>query len=381
MRFVRVGIDLTALLPVHTGVDRYLTSLVRSLAAVDRDTRYELFVNREDRALFHGLPENFRVSALAARPRPVRLLFQQAVLPVAAARLGLDVLHSPSFIMPMVRGSCRHLLTIHDMTSFTLPYCHVPLRRSRPYKLAVETSIGRADLVSVPSPSVLSDVLELVNGIEAGRVRVIPAGIDEEFRPLAGAELGPRLRKLGIEWPYVLFVGTIEPRKNVQGLIAAFELAVERGGIPEHLVLAGMPGWDAERVVVRVRQSPLRDRVHFTGYVPSSELPALYAGASLFAWPSLQEGFGFPPLEAMGSGVAVVATRTSSLADNLDGAAELVPPGDAPALADAMLRLLRDGALRKERIDLGRSRASRFRGDVFARATLDGYRELAAMRR
>lgn len=377
---MRVGIDLTALLPAHTGVDRYLLGLVRSLAAVDRDTRYALFVNREDRALFDGLPENFLVVALATRLRATRLFFQQAILPAAATWLALDVLHSPSFIMPMVRGPCRHLLTIHDMTPFTLPECHVPLRRSRPYRLAVETSIRRADLVGVPSRSVRRDVVEWVDGVEPAQVRVIPPGIDEEFRPVARVDLGPRLGRLGIAWPYVLFVGTIEPRKNVQGLVSAFELACERGRIAEHLVLAGMPGWDAARAVARVRRSPVRDRVHLLGYVPSSELPVLYAGASLFAWPSLQEGFGFPPLEAMASGVAVVATRTSSLADNLDGAAELVSPGDESALADAILRLLRDEGLRRERIDLGLSRAARFRGDAFAQSTLDGYRELAAMR-
>lgn len=382
---MRVGIDLTALLPQHTGVDKYLVGLAFSLAELDPETSYLLFVNREDRGLFDGgagerLPRNFRVLGLSTRPRPVRFLFQQAIQPAILRAFGVDVLHSPSFLMPAIRAGSRHLLTVHDMTSFTHPECHVPLRRSAPYKRAIVHGIRTADLVSVPSPSVRRDILDLVDGLDGDRVRVIPAGVDARFEPRRPEDTSTRVRRLGIEWPYVLFVGTVEPRKNVARLVAAFERVVARGDVAEHLVIAGAPGWGAPAVVERLRTSPARDRVHMLGYVADPDLPWLYAGASAFAYPSLSEGFGFPPLEAMASGVPVVTSLSSSLADNLAGAAELVQPDDVEGLADALWRLLRDAELRRRRIEQGTERAAAFRWDSFARRTLDCYRELAEHR-
>jgi glycosyltransferase involved in cell wall biosynthesis len=386
---LRVGIDLTALLPQRTGVDNYLVNLVSSLAQVDRESRYVLFTNCEDRHLFKacrapdsvapdGLPHNFRVLPLSLRPRPARLLFQQVVQPAVATTLRLDVLHSPSFISPVWRGSQRHVLTIHDMTSWTLPQCHIPLRRSMPYKRAVARSIRAADLVSVPSPSVRQDVLNLIDGVSPSRVRVIPLGIQRCFEPRPQDEACVRLRRLGIEWPYILFVGTIEPRKNIVRLVESYRELVTEGHPREHLVLAGIVGHGNGPLMEKLRAPELRGRVHLLGYVPEAELPWLYAGAALFAYPSLQEGFGFPPLEAMATGVPVVASLGSAMMDNLQGAAELVPPEDIGALTGAMRRLLQDEKLRACRVREGHARAEKFRWDRFARETLDCYRELRA---
>ena len=386
---LRVGIDLTALLPEPTGVDNYLMNLVLSLAQVDAESRYVLFINREDRYLFtagrapdsnpaNDLPTNFRVVPLSFRPRPARLFFQQALQPAAMQVLRLDVLHSPSFIGPVWRGRQRHLLTIHDMTSFTLPHCHIPLRRSKPYQRAIDWSIRHADLISVPSPSVREDILHLIDGVVPSRVRVIPSGVQSRFQPRPRHETKERLRRLGIDWPYILFVGTIDPRKNLARLVESFRELVRQGDVQEHLVLAGLVGWGSGPVVDMLQDPDLRGRVHLLGYVPEADLPWLYAGATLFAYPSLQEGFGFPPLEAMASGVPVVASLSSAMTDNLQGAAELVPPEDVAALTGAMRRLLRDEGLRTARVREGHARAVQFRWDRFAQQTLDCYRELAA---
>jgi alpha-1,3-rhamnosyl/mannosyltransferase len=388
---LRVGIDLTGLLPERTGVDNYLMNLVWSLAQVDSESRYVLFINREDRDLFkvrraldstsaNELPINFHVLPLSVRPRPLRLMFQQVLQPAVMKILRLDVLHSPSFISPVWRGSQRHLLTIHDMTSFTLPHCHILLRRSIPYKRAVKWSIRSADLVSVPSPSVRQDILNLIDGVSPSRVRVIPSGIQGCFHPRPRHQTKVRLERLGIEWPYILFVGTIDPRKNIARLVESFRELVTQSDLPEHLVLAGRVGWGAGPLMDKLRAPELRARVHVLGYVPEADLPWLYAGATLFVYPSLQEGFGFPPLEAMASGVPVVASLSSAMTDNLQGAAELVPPEDVEALTQAMQRLLRSEELRAHRIREGHARAVKFPWDRFARQTLDCYRELAAMR-
>src|SRR5439155_25547701 len=149
---MRVGIDLTALLPIATGVDRCLENLVLHLGQLDRDTRYTIFMNHEDRHRFDDvLPSNFGTAPLGLRPRGARLLFQQLLLPAAAAVLRLDVLHSPSFFMPLVRGSQRHLLSVYDVTMFTMPAYHTALRRSAPFRRGVALSLRRADIVCVPS--------------------------------------------------------------------------------------------------------------------------------------------------------------------------------------------------------------------------------------
>jgi len=380
-RPIHVAIDLTALLPEATGVDNYLIRLVTHLSRIDQTNHYTLFVNYEDLDLFRGWPPpNFTTIPCCLRPRPVRLVSQQIGLPLAARFLGTDVIHSPSFIMPLYRGRQRHLLTIHDMTSFSLPECHIPLRRSALYRRAILTSIRRAHLVSVPSHFTRQAILEFMPAISPERIRVIPAGVGEEFHPQAANDVQRARSRLKLDCPYILYVGTIEPRKNLQRLVESYERLIAKGGIREHLVLAGRLGWDYEGILAQINSPALQDRVHLPGYISQSDLPLLYAGARLFVYPSLQEGFGFPPLEAMACGVPTIASLSSSLAENLRGAAELIPPDDTEALTAAMKRLLQDNQLHAERRALGLARAAQFRWQETARQTLNCYQALVASR-
>lgn len=375
---MRVAIDLTALLPEGTGVDNYLTHLVQYLGRIDRANRYRIYVNYEDRRLFDGsLPGNFEVIPLSLRPRPFRLLFQQAALPAAGRRWNADVVHSPSFIMPFHRGRQRHVLTIYDMTFFTLPECHTALRRSVFYRRALLGSIRRADLITAPSRSTMDEILRVVPELPKERVREVVPGINEEFRLLDSGRVRREIRRLGLPDSYILHVGTIEPRKNLPRLIEAYRRLVTGTGTEAHLVLAGRLGWSYEDVLAGMGAGELRDRIHAPGYVSQADLPWYYAGAKLFVYPSLQEGFGFPPLEAMACGVPVVSSLSTSLTENLAGAAELVPPDDVEALAAAMGRLLRDERLRDERQRQGLERSSRYSWSETARRTLDCYQALS----
>jgi len=378
-RRLHIGIDLTALLPEATGVDNYLISLTTSLSRIDQTNRYTVFVNHEDLDLFRGLKsKNFRVFSSSLRPRPVRLLSQQVGLPVAARFLGIEVIHSPSFIMPVYRGKQRHLLTIHDMTSFSLPECHIPLRRSVLYRQAILTSIRRAHLVTVPSQFTRQAILDFMPDIRSERIHVIPAGVGEEFHLQAANDVQRATSRLKLNWPYILYVGTIEPRKNLQRLVESYERLIAKGGVREHLVLAGRLGWDYEGILEQINSPSLRDKVHLPGYISQGDLPLLYAGARLFVYPSLEEGFGFPPLEAMACGVPTIASLSSSLAENLYGAAELVPPNDSEALTAAMARLLQDERVHAKYRILGLARAAQFRWEETARQTLNCYKALAA---
>lgn len=378
---MKIAIDLTALLPVATGVDTYLKQLVLHLGRVDHHNAYTVFVNFADRGLCDGmLPPNFSVRPFCWRPHLARLLFQQVGLPAAARALGVDVVHSPAFLMPLYRGTHRHLVTVYDMTFFSLPDCHTALRRSGLFKRMVLSSIRRAHLVTVPSRSTKNEILRLMPDVSPDHIRVVGAGITDEFTPATTESVRAEIARLGVRWPYILFVGTIEPRKNLRRLLESYRTLIARGDRGEHLVLAGRLGWDHEDVLAQLDSPDLRGKAHLFGYVPQHDLPWLYRGASLFVYPSLQEGFGFPPLEAMACGVPTIASRSTSLTENLEGAAELVPPEDVHALAVAMRRLLSDDALRAQRTRDGVIRAATFRWEETARQTLSCYQDLAARR-
>jgi glycosyltransferase involved in cell wall biosynthesis len=375
---VKVALDATALLPQPTGVDNHLLGVVRSLAAHDRETEYTLFINVEDADRFAGLPPNFIVRRLSIRPRVVRLAFQQAVLPAAARAGDFDVVHSPAFIAPLVHGRRRHVLTVHDMTSFSHPECHNRLRRSAAYRKLVLTSIRGADVVVAPSRSAALEIERFVPDLPADRVRVIPAGIGPEFAPQTVEQARPVLKRLGIESPFVLFVGTMEPRKGLSTLVAAYRRLVATSPDVPPLVLVGARGWGVQEMLVHASRNGLRDHLHLLGYVSASDLSVLYSSAKVCVYPSLAEGFGFPPLEAMASGTPVIASDSTSLRENLAGAAVLVPPEQPEALAHAFERLLRDDARRRELTALGFDRAAAFTWDETARLHLGLYRELAA---
>lgn len=378
---LRVAIDLTALVPRRTGVDTYLLEFVNHLAKIDRENQYTLFVNVADRAGFDGtLGANMSVRALSGRSKALRLAFQQCVLPVASALAGFDVIHSPSFLLPLWRGRARHLLTVHDMTFFTRPALHNRLHRSRLFRQAVRMSIRRAHMVNVPSEAVRRDLLRLIPDVSGDRVRVTPWGIDSRFRVALQSEVRAEVARLGVPQPYILSLGTIEPRKNQLAILDAFRLLVASGDTRLHVVLAGGLGWNTRAVLDAAASPDLRERIHVLGYVPDKALPWLYRGASLFVYPSIDEGFGFPPLEAMACGVPVIASRGSSLEENLRGAAYLVSPGSSSELADAIRELLVDPVRRDSLVEAGRERAATFRWEDTARLLLSCYESLAGNR-
>jgi glycosyltransferase involved in cell wall biosynthesis len=374
---MRVGIDLTPLLPVETGVDRYLIQLVRGLDGIDRDTRYTLFVNAKDAARFAGLSANFTILPAGMHGRAGRLFVQQAVIPVLTQSRRLDVLHSPSFFMPWCRGRARHLLTVFDMTTFTQAACHTRFRRSRAFQSGIAASIRRAHLVAVPSSFVSKEILRLLPDVDPGKLKVTPLGVNAEFRPRAERS-EPVPDRIAAFCPYILFVGTIEPRKNLTTLLEAYRMACARYGLQEYLLLVGRKGWNYASVDRLIEAPELRQRVRLFGYASPGDLVLLYQQARLFVYPSLEEGFGFPPLEAMACGIPTIASATSSLKENLSGAALLVPPDDVAALAGALAAALQQPGMRASLSEKGLARAKEFSWEATAAKTLDCYRELAA---
>jgi len=329
--------------PVGAGV--YTVALARGLATRG-DPDLHLLARRDDGPRWHGVAPGATIHAVAPKSRPARLAWEQAAAPRLAARLGIDVWHGPHYTMPL-RLAIPAVVTIHDMTFFDHPEWH---ERSKVlfFKRMIAASAGRARLLICVSAFTASRLRAVVPG--TGETVVIHHGVDHErFIPAGTAAARAHdedlllLEPHGITPPYIAFASTLEPRKDVPTLIAAFA-AVARSRPDLRLVLAGGDGWGVREVRDATSRSGVATRVIRPGYLPDDAIPALFRRAEAVAYPSLEEGFGLPALEALACGAPVVSTSGSAVAEVVGDAAVLVPPGDAVALAAALERILGDPA-------------------------------------
>ena len=375
---MHIGLDLTSLMRYRNGPDTATRELVLALARLDLVNRYTVFLNREDLAEFRpSLPENFRLAAWSTRNRAVRAFVQQTLIPAECRRSSIDVLHSPSFLTPILRGGARQIVTVHDMTFFSMPEVHSFLHRSRPFRRAVHWSAHHAGMIHVPSEATRFALLQQWPEIPAGRIRVTPWGISPEFHPADPAAINQHRGRLSLPGRFILFVGTLEPRKNLETLVAAYRRLVDAGDTVTHLVIAGRPGWGCESILSLLNSPGLRGRVLVLGFVAQADLPWLYRAAKVFVYPSCYEGFGFPPLEALACGTPVISSEGSALEENLRGAAELTVPGDSAALAMAIGRVLTESKdANMLRVKRGLDRARGFHWRNTAQLVLSAYYEL-----
>jgi len=395
---VRIAIDATSVPNQRLGAGTYIYNLVRALAQLENDDRYFVFAKPET---FAGCPElppeagpppvgaegpaasRFRLVPVRLPWRLARMAWEQAVLPWQLHRLNVDVLHSPHYTTTAVGGRWRRVVTFHDVTFFLLPERYPALRRAY-FRAASRAGARLCDLAIAVSKTVKADVERYLR-LAPERVRAVPLAAAPSYRPLDDPPRMAAVRaKYGLPDRFVLNVGALEPGKNHATLLRAFR-RLKGGGLStnsrqraEHkLVIAGPPAWRYERLLRLVDKLGLRDQVRFLGYVPAEDLVALYNLADLFVFPSLYEGFGLPPLEAMASGLPVVASAAPALREVLDGAALLVQPQDVVRLAEAMAVALGDEALRSRLREAGLARAALFSWERTARETAAVYEEAA----
>lgn len=367
---MRIGIDYTAAVHQRAGIGRYARGLVRALAQLDRENEYLLLVagRPKEKSAF---PPNFKPRYLPLSPHWMTILWQRLRVPLPADLFTgpLDLFHSPDYVLPPLRRGKR-VLTIHDLSFLRYPEGADP--RLRWYLTqAVPRSIAQADLVLADSRNTKIDLIELL-GVEASRVEVLYPGVEERFHPLDEESLAPVRARYSLDFPFILTVGTLEPRKNHVGLLQAYSFLRH----PPRLVIAGGKGWLYEPIFQEVERLSLEGRVFFLGYVPEEDLPALYNLADLFVFPSFYEGFGLPPLEAMACGTPVVTSNTSSLLEVVGDGALLVPPRDVEALAEAMEKVIGDPSLQEELRSKGLERAKRFRWGEAAKRLLAIYKRV-----
>ncbi len=369
-----IGIDYTAAVRQGAGIGRYTRGLIRALAELDQETPYVLFSAGRDPDP-RPWPANFSPRALPLSDRHLAILWQKLRLPLPVEWFTgpLDLFHSPDFVLPPVRRA-RTVLTIHDLSFLRHPECFSPpLLR---YLLnAVPRSVERADLVLADSENTRDDLIEML-GVPQERIRVVYAGVEPEFAPRPEAEVAAARQRYGIRRPYLLGLGTLQPRKNFVRLIEAYRLLRQERGIPHQLVIGGGRGWLYEPILEAIEVYGLQEDVRLIGFVDDADLPALYTGAEVFAFPSLYEGFGIPLLEAMACGTPVVASSASSLPEVAGEAALLVSPTSSEALAEALWRALDDGALRETLRARGFQQCHQFTWRASAQRLLACYDEL-----
>ncbi len=371
---MRIALYANPILDRGVGVGTYCTELARHLPQVAPDDEFVLFYNSFKRPSEAGpvLRElvqtpNVRVQLNLGIKRAIAKAWRFGFPPVELFTGPLDVYHGTNcFAAPTRRA--RKVVTVHDLTPLLFPQWHT--REVQGYAHELRRTIHQPDLIVADSEATRRD-LERHLGVAPERVRVVPLAAGSHFHPPDPATLPDILARHGIQRPYVLHTGTLEPRKNLVRLLNAFARTTR----DHDLVLVGTKGWLSDEIHATIAKLRLADRVRLTGYVPREDLPAIYAGAEAFCYPSLYEGFGLPPLEAMACGTPVITSNVSSLPEVVGSAAVLVDPHEEESLSEALQRVLGDADLRQRLRERGLEQASRFAWERTARETHAAYRE------
>jgi glycosyltransferase involved in cell wall biosynthesis len=352
---VRVAIDVRK---YHDfGIGTYIRNLVEQLARIDHDTEYVLLCRPEDHGRLKALGRNFRPVPETARNYSFG---EQARIPIALRREGVDLFHAPHYVLPPLIH-CRSVVTIHDCIHLMFPQ-YLPGRAAYAYaRASIWMATRRANRILTVSETSKSDILRRFN-VPADKITVVYNAIDERLRATPSPEDVERVKaRFQLKDPFALYVGNIKPHKNLERLIDAFDrLRHEAGFETLKLVIIGDQLTRYQGLRRAVHRHKLYKHVRFFGFVPLETLAVLYRLAGVFVFPSLYEGFGLPPLEALASGTPVVTSNASSLPEVVGDAAVLVDPYDPDSIADGMRKVLTDSDLRASLREKGLAKANEY---------------------
>jgi len=359
----------------NAGPSRYTTNLVEALLAQPTGHDFTLFLNDQVRTLPFTPATPVRVLRTRAPTSRtgIRVLWEHLLAPWHIGSARLDLVHSMLNVVPLAAPT-QHVVTVHDLSFMRTPDAH-PTHRRWYLTAATWLSARRARSVLADSQATKDDVVDLL-GIDPSGVHVVYPGREAAFHPRSQAEVSEFLQGRSVSRPFVLFVGTLEPRKNHA---LAFEALarLKAEGKPHCLVVAGSKGWLFDDVRKKVELQGLAGDVIFAGRVPDTDLPALYSGACCFLMPSLYEGFGIPVLEAMACGTPVVCSKASSLPEVAGSAAHFIDSMTGEALAEAVSQVVSNPETSEQMRDEGRRQAARFCWRDAAMQTVDVYRSAA----
>ena len=368
------GLDGIPLNQSLTGVGHYTLELAHALARIASEDHFEL------------------VSPLPYLPRPElkapsnlqftqpklnaldRRFWWQVGLPRYIRRSRFNLFHGTNYSVPLFKP-CSTVVTIHDLSLLLWPQTHAQ-HLSRRARWRLPLMARRADAIIVPSQSIKAEVCEHLK-IDDSKITVIPEAPRSSFWQVPIAETVAVRRRLNIGDDFILFVGTIEPRKNLLTLVRAFAEVLRNRACETQLVLAGSEGWLTGELHDFLRTAEVSERVRFAGYLADDDLRALYSSCRIFVYPSLYEGFGLPLLEAMRCGAPVITSNIPSIRETVGDAALLVSPTDVHELAGSLMQLIENQSERERRSAAGKQHALKFSWDRAATATLKVYRQLA----
>ena len=372
---MRIGIDA---IPItnRSGTGYYTQKLIEFLGRADSENEYLLFcpAGYQEYLEHPGMFDypNFRIVEARVPGQLSQFAWRQYILPRQIRRFGIDVFHFPSFIASL-RTSVPSVLTVHDLCFALFPRSFSMLRRPY-YSYVIPRSIKHCSAVIADSDSTRNDILKHME-VGDGEVRTIHLGVDPvRFYNVEDERDRERLRRRhSLPADFILYVGTLEPRKNIPRLVRAFASGIVSKGLAHDLVIVGRKGWLFKEIFSEVGALDLSDRVHFPGHLEPSELATLYSMARAFAYPSLYEGFGLPCLEAMSCATPVITSDRSSLPEVVGDSALIIDPMSVESIANALNKICSDDACHKTLSEQGLKRARRFSWLTTAKKTVEVY--------
>lgn len=374
---MHIGIDATIISRLRNGVGVYAENLIRELIALESGHELSVFVQAQR---YDDLQKKFgakaRVINASKADKLSRLWFEQVNLPRAVSRLKINLLHSVNMTAPVLKAGAKSVVTVLDLTTFTMPELRDPA-----YRLYMNTlmahSVRHADRLISISEYTTKDI-QKVFAIPAAQIDTIPLAFDPAVVRVGDeTKIAAVLKMLGIYKPYLLYVGRLDKCKNLPRLVEAFAAARAKGSLSCMLVLAGRPWNDSVNIQQTIEKFKMQEHVRLTGHVADDQIAALYSGALGFVFPSIAEGFGIPILEAMACDVPVLTARATVLPEVAGDAALYVDPYSVADMTDKLLQLLNDASLRGNLVSAGRERLSIFSWSKMARQTLMTYEALA----
>jgi glycosyltransferase involved in cell wall biosynthesis len=379
---MKIGVDIRVLMDKnYSGISEYTANLLSEILKQDKDNQYKLFYNsssgRQER--LERWNQNNSSVVVTSYPNKLFNYFLQKICSrpkIDEIIGGADIFFAPHFNFLNVNKNTKLIVTVHDLSFLRYPEFFSKRKNIWHKALNVKKLLNRADVIVAVSENTLHDLIELAK-IPAEKIKVIYSGNNYDPLTVDSNQVNNLLAKKGLKSGYILSVGNIEPRKNISGLIKAYEELREKNpNINVQLVLAGAKGWKYKKIFSAWVKSKYKDDIKFLGYVDAGEKKCLYSGAALFVYPSFYEGFGFPPLEAMNLCVPVVSSNVSSLPEVLGGAALLVNPFKFEEIAEAMKLILTNDNLRNKLIQAGKEKASAFTWEKTAQEYLKLFKDL-----
>jgi glycosyltransferase involved in cell wall biosynthesis len=375
---MKVGINAQKLLSKDTGVGIYTTRLIENLITEEQDIDFVLFssygIDLPREYLRDGV--ELYLSPFPLNSNTLRILWEQSVLPFHVRKCGCDIFHYPDHTASLLMGVTPTIITVHDLAFLRFPQTF-DLSRAMYKKMVINRSVGIADRIIAVSSFTKNELVDLLN-IDPDKISIVYNGVSPMFREIDRGEARDRISYLipGLKKDYLLFVGTLEPRKNVVSLVHSYNLLRKQGKIDAQLVIVGSRGWLYDKLFKEIAKNSLVDDIIFTGYVTNEQLVMLYNGANFLIYPALYEGFGLPVLEAMACGIPVITSDRSSLSEVAGDAAMKIDPNSEEDIADAMAKLYQNKELREEYRKRGLERAKMFSWQETARKTLKVYKDV-----